>query len=84
LIVNGVRSRGLDARALLQQSFPGLDLDAVLILEEDRKPSSTAECLGMLGGGAALLLTALYFLLVKRRAAGLPAPPMLIELPEAG
>jgi hypothetical protein len=84
LIVNGVRSLGIDERVLLQQSFPTLDLDAVLILEEDRKPASTVACLGMLGGGAMLLLATLYLLLVKRRAAGLPAPPPLIELPGAG
>ncbi len=84
LIVNGVRSLGVEERALLQRSFPTLRLDTVLILEEGRTPSSPVACLGMLAGGAGLLLTALYFLVVKRRAAGLPAPPPLIELPEAG
>ncbi len=84
LIVNGVRTLSIDERVLLRQSFPMLDLDSVLILEEDRKPTSPAACLGMLGGAGLLGLTFLYFLVVKRRTAGLPPPPMLIELPEAG
>jgi hypothetical protein len=81
LIVNGVRSLGVEERNLLGSSFPTLNLDRVLILEEGRTPSSMTSCLGLLGSGAALLLAALYFVLVKRRASGLAAPPPLVELP---
>ena len=46
LIINEIDSLDDDEEKLIQQSFPSLDLDEVLILEEDRKPASGKGVLG--------------------------------------
>jgi hypothetical protein len=56
LIVNEVESLGSEERRLLAESYPGIDLDNVYILEHGRQPSSKGKSFGFLGSGALLLM----------------------------
>lgn len=67
LVVNRIETLGSQERNLLQGSFPGLDLDKVLILEEGRAPSSFVYCSGMVALGVALLIGGVAALLAQRR-----------------
>ena len=63
LVINRIEGLSGEEANLLRQSFPQLDMDKVLILEEGRKPSPVTTSLGMMGGG--VLLSGLgVFLLV--------------------
>ncbi len=78
LLVNRIRKLGKDERELLAQSFPGLDLGRVLILEEGRKPASAGWAFGLMGGGAALVLTGCVWVLGgMRRSRAKPEPDPL-------
>lgn len=66
LIVNEVESLGSDERRLLAQSYPGIDLDNVYILEHGRAPAGAGKILGFLGGGSLLVLIGLGSFLVGR------------------
>lgn len=54
LFINRISSLDKEEAKLLKQEFPRLDLDKVLILEEDRKPTSMAAGMGMMFGAIAL------------------------------
>jgi hypothetical protein len=56
LIVNRISSLGWEERSLLAESFPDLDLDSILILQEGRKPASEVFSFGMIAAGVALFL----------------------------
>lgn len=56
LIVNEVESLGSDERRLLAQSYPGIDLDSVYILEHGREPSGRGKTLGFVGSGVVLMM----------------------------
>jgi len=56
LVVNLIG--GLDSKeeSLLRESFPTIDVNEILIIEDGRKPASLAKSLGMAGGGIAITL----------------------------
>lgn len=56
LIVNKIDSLDSDETKLIKQSFPAIDLDKVLILEDGRTPSSGLMSWGMMIGGALIAL----------------------------
>lgn len=56
LVVNRISSLGSEERELLQESFPKLNLDEVIILQENRKPSSSSTSFAMMGGDGLLVL----------------------------
>ncbi|HSV13784.1 MAG TPA: hypothetical protein VLI90_05965 [Tepidisphaeraceae bacterium] len=60
MVINQVETMSEKEKRLLQESYPGSDLDACWIIEEGREPASSAKYLGMMGGGLALLLLGLW------------------------
>ena len=64
LVINRIGSLDSEEKKLVKQSFPTVNFDKVLILEEGRKPSSLLITLGMLLGGLALIVVGvgLFFL----------------------
>lgn len=62
IVINEIESLGTSELNLLQESFPGVDLDRVLLIEEGRKPSSSTNAMGMMGGGVLMSLVGLYWL----------------------
>lgn len=73
LVVNRISSLDAEEKGLVQQSFPRLDLNKVLILEQDRHPASLAKSLGMIAGGALMVLIAIGSFFVGRGGGGPPA-----------
>lgn len=63
LVVNRIYKLKKDEAELLTQSFPGIDLANILVLEEGRSPTSSAQVWGFMGGGAACSAGALVWLL---------------------
>lgn len=59
LVVNNVRSLEDRARELLQQSYPGIQFDTVIMLEAGRSPMSSTNLTLILVGSAALILLGL-------------------------
>jgi hypothetical protein len=56
LVINEIESLGSDEKRLIRESFPGVNLTNLYILEEGRKPSSAFKYLGMMVGGCVLSL----------------------------
>jgi hypothetical protein len=56
MIVNEISSLGYQERNLITETFPGLDTDKLLILQENRKPSSASFSSGMMLGGGFLMV----------------------------
>jgi hypothetical protein len=54
MVVNQISSLVSDEENLVKQSFPGIDLTKVLILEEGRQPASLFKSLGLVFGGVGL------------------------------
>jgi hypothetical protein len=83
LIINRIESLKADEKRLLSEGFPNVDFSKVLILEEDREPSSSAKFMGFLGGGAILALAGLAGLVLpwlrnretSARSSGSPYDP---------
>lgn len=67
LVVNRIHDLKEDERNLIAQSFPGVSLDSLLVLEEGRRPASAAKVFGMMGGGAGVGLAGIGWLLVGLR-----------------
>ena len=59
LVINSIASLDAEETNLVKQSFPGVNLDKVLILEQNREPASIAKSGGMMGGGVLLSLVGL-------------------------
>ena len=59
LVINLVESISREEKKMIQESFPALNFDKVLIVQEGRKPSSQMVSLGMIGGGGLLSLLGL-------------------------
>ncbi len=70
MVANRVRSLSTDEVALIRQSFPAVDLERVLIIEEGRKPSSATKSYGMIGGGALVAIAPLAGLAMRARRRG--------------
>ncbi|QDT67638.1 hypothetical protein MalM25_05380 [Planctomycetes bacterium MalM25] len=56
LVVNLISGLDSEEKELFTGSFPGLDTDKLLLLEEGRAPAPIGKSLGMIGGGLALVL----------------------------
>ena len=54
VIVNKIESLGGEQKKILKESYPGVDVANVLILEHDRKPATAGKSFGFIGGGALL------------------------------
>jgi hypothetical protein len=55
LVINEIRSLKADEKRLLEEQFPTVDLKKVLLLEEGRRPSSSAVAGAAMVGGIGLL-----------------------------
>ncbi|MAG33166.1 MAG: hypothetical protein CL908_19990 [Deltaproteobacteria bacterium] len=84
LIVNDIHRLKSDEKSLLSQSYPSLDLDKVLILEEGRQVESLAYCLGIMTLGAGLVITGgvLIFRSTTGRVEGVGELPPLLKKAE--
>lgn len=67
LVVSEIEDLDLEEKNLLQESYPGIDFEAVQIFEPGRRPKGVAAVYGMLGGGGVLGLGALAMLVPWRR-----------------
>jgi len=56
LLINRIEGLDSEERNLILQSFPQVDVDQLLLLEEGRKPSSNFKSIGTMGGGLLLAL----------------------------
>lgn len=65
LMINAVEPLGSEERNLLRQAFPAVNFDEILILEQDREPSSPLVAFGMLGGGVVVVLLGLGLIFGK-------------------
>ncbi len=66
LVINRIASLGDEEEKLVKESFPSINLETVLILEEGRKPASLGKSLGMLFGGLALAVLGLGLFIAGR------------------
>jgi len=64
VVINKINSFESGEEDLIRQSFPNLDFNKILILEKDRKPSSSFKSFGMMGGGFALIIIGIGLLVV--------------------
>ena len=64
LVVNRIYKLKKDEAELLALSFPGVDLDHVLVLQEGRTPTSRMLVFALLGGGAGTSLAGVAWLLL--------------------
>ncbi len=65
LVVNRIKSLGDEESQLIQESFPAVNLDKVLLLEIGRKPSSNLKSIGMVFGGGLLTLLGVVLLMAR-------------------
>ena len=56
LVINSIDSVKDDEANLLRQSFPGLNVSKVIIIEQNREPSSMAISLLMMAGGVLIIV----------------------------
>jgi hypothetical protein len=56
MVTNRIKSLSAKEKELLQQSYPGIDCDRCLIIDEGRTPTSSELITLYLGGGGLLLL----------------------------
>jgi hypothetical protein len=56
LVINKIASIGSKERELLKPTYPNIDFDKCLIIEEGREPAGRMKLLAMLGGGGAAFL----------------------------
>ncbi|MCM8528868.1 MAG: hypothetical protein NE327_20260 [Lentisphaeraceae bacterium] len=56
LVVNSIDSVKPDEASLLRESFPGMNVSKVIIIEQDRKPSSVLVSMLMMAGGVIIVL----------------------------
>ena len=68
LVINQIESLGSEEKRLLKSGFGEIDFSKVLILEQDRKPTSIAVSLAMMGGGALLIAGPLFVGFVMGRS----------------
>ena len=68
LVINKIDKLKADEKALLRKSFPEVDLDNIIILEEGRKPKGTGVCFAsMIGGGLISILGIVSFFAFKEQ-----------------
>jgi hypothetical protein len=69
MVINSISSLSADEAKLIKDSFPNLDTNRLLILEQDRTPASLFKSFGIMAGGAVLVLIVLASLLRGQKAA---------------
>jgi len=62
LVINKIASIGSKERDLLKPTYPSIDFDKCLIIEEGREPAGRLKLLAMLGGGGAAFLAGCVWL----------------------
>jgi len=67
LVINRIESLNSEETDLVRQSFPEIDIEKILILEEGRKPSSKVKSFGMMGGGGVLAVVGVLLLFARRK-----------------
>ena len=67
LIINRIASLDAEEARLIKGSFPGINLDKVLILEENRTPTGAMASIGMMIGGILLFLCGPIVLVMGRK-----------------
>ena len=77
LIINRISPLAADEANLIKKSFPKLNLDEVLILEEDRKPTSMWAGIAMMVGAFALAGGGIGLIVLAKKAAALDNNPTL-------
>ena len=60
LVINEIESLGSEEKRLIESGFGEIDFSKILILEQGRKPTSTALSLAMMGGGALLIVVPVF------------------------
>lgn len=66
LVINRIESLNSEEEELLRQSFPQINLEDVLILEDGRLPSSKGKSVGLMSGGGVLVFVGLFLLLRRK------------------
>lgn len=69
VVINEIDSLDRKTRNLLQEGYPGIDLEKCWILEHRRTVRSEGMGLAILGGGGFLVVSGAYLLLRRKRAA---------------
>ena len=82
LVVNRISSLDSEEKQLVNQSFPRLDLNKVLILEQDRHPASLAKSLGMIAGGMVMVLISIGSFFIGRGGGQPPATAQQFGAPD--
>lgn len=67
LVVNRIESLKDDEKKFIRESFPSVNFDKLLLLEEGRTPSSTGTPFAIMGGGVLLMLVAGGLLVARRK-----------------
>ena len=67
MVTNKIKSLTSEEKVHLGESFPGLDLDKLIILEEGRTPTSAAGSLGLMAGGGLLILGGIVSMFAGKR-----------------
>lgn len=78
IVINEIESLGTEEADLMRESFPGADLENVLLIEEGRTPTSTMNSLGMMGGGIVLIALGIFWMVSssKKKRAQQNQPPL--------
>jgi hypothetical protein len=76
LVINKIKTLDKKEAELIKQSFPTLDLDDILIVEEGRKPSSGLKSWSMIIGGGVLVLAGVGLFLAGVIADRAPQPQL--------
>jgi hypothetical protein len=67
LVVNSITSLKSQEKARIREKFPNVDLERVIILQKNRKPTSTSVSIGMMAGGVALIAFPIIGLVLLHR-----------------
>jgi len=67
LLINRISSLGSEEEKLVRETFPNVNVDKLLILEDGREPSSALKSMGMMGGGVVLVLGGLASFFIGRK-----------------
>ena len=62
LVVNLIDGMDKEEERLIKQSFPKINMDEILIVEDGRSPTSMLKTLGMIGGGGFVSLLGLVWM----------------------
>jgi len=60
LIINSISSISEEDKELIRSGFPNIDFSKILVLEENREPSSPIFSFGAMGGGTMIMMMGLW------------------------